>query len=133
MHGVAVFHPLKDAYRKAVNNWLKVNGLNMKLTHFPEILAKGWGKSNSISNIKSGFRATGLWPLNLNWVAENKFKLKIHNRKSQLEKFEIIFKQHLQASKNGLQGLVKDCDYLNLEVSSNSKKLRMKKSALQGF
>jgi len=67
-----VFGPLKCAYRQTQSNWFKKNGLHLKIENFPEILSPAWAQANSENNIRSGFRSPGIWPLNLNWVSENK-------------------------------------------------------------
>ena len=36
----------------------------------PDILYKGWVKGASKENCISGFRSTGIWPLNMNWVVD---------------------------------------------------------------
>jgi len=55
-------------------DWAKKNGLKYKLESFPEILSACWASANSATNIRNGFKTTGLWPLNSNWISENKKK-----------------------------------------------------------
>jgi len=82
---VSVFGPLKRAYHQVQSEWLKKNGLNLKVENFPEILSPAWSQANSANNLRNCFRATGIWPLNLNWVSENKLKLK-HDCKTVIDR-----------------------------------------------
>ena len=89
VHDIAIFHPLKERFRSSLMNWMKDNGLSLKLENFREILSPAWEAANSSITIKNGFRSAGLWPLNKNWVYDNKDKLKFKtNSLSPLEKFE---------------------------------------------
>lgn len=63
---VACFRPIKIAWRKELKIWKNSNPGVLQKDHFPRILKKTM-KAISISaekNIKSGFEATGLCPLN---------------------------------------------------------------------
>ena len=65
-------------------------------------------------NIKSGFKTTGLWPLNLNWLNDNRDKLRLVE-KSPLEKFDRIIKSHIANTSNSFGDMVKNLDYLYIE------------------
>ena len=45
IHDVCIFHPLKEYYRQALDEWKTANGLNVKLIHFPKLLQQGWAKA----------------------------------------------------------------------------------------
>ena len=114
VHDVSVFGPLKRAYRQVQSEWLKKNGLNLKIENFPEILSPAWSQANSANNLRSGFRTTGIWPLNLNWVSENKLKLK-QDCKTAIEVFDKICQRNISTSNNGFCGLIERINYLNLD------------------
>lgn len=132
VHDVSIFHPLKAGFRSSIDSWTRRNGLNMKLEHFPEILSACWGNAHSSNNIRSGFRSTGLWPLNLNWLAENKRKLHFEE-KSATEKFDIICKRHLLSSPNGFTDLVKQCDFLGIDMPDSLKKEKQEKNLIDSI
>ncbi|XP_015114824.1 uncharacterized protein LOC107039621 isoform X2 [Diachasma alloeum] len=62
---VAVFHPLKAAWRDAVTEWrLTKDGNRVKREHFGGVLEKALGKMKWESILANGFQATGLHPFN---------------------------------------------------------------------
>lgn len=62
---VAVFAPLKKSYRQCLMAWKKRNRGVLPKSVFPNILKQAIeGVNNISSNIKAGFRATGIIPLN---------------------------------------------------------------------
>ena len=70
----AFFKALKSYFYKAVNTWQKQN-VNRKVSRlqFGQLLSDAWGKSATPENAISGFRGTGIFPLNPNAVPEYAF------------------------------------------------------------
>lgn len=118
---LAVFHPLKKRFADAQEWWKRKNGLEIKIDNFPEVLEKAWDESHSKSNIKAGFTKSGIYPLNKNWVKENKQIFAITGGdnvpKTSIEKLEFGIKK-LKEKYEGGKNLLKSCDYLNLSVNS---------------
>jgi len=117
VHDVSVFRSLKEGFRKQCNEWLKNHRLKVNRVDYPEILYKPWSDANSSSNIRNGFRSTGVWPLNINWARENKDKIKLLTS-TVTEKFDKICAQHLANSPEGAVGLLKSCEYINIDLPS---------------
>ncbi|XP_035903113.1 uncharacterized protein LOC118507920 [Anopheles stephensi] len=60
---IAVFKPLKDAWRGALEQWRFENAnQNFTLNYFGEMLQKALQQGVKTNSIKSGFRACGLYP-----------------------------------------------------------------------
>lgn len=60
---VAVFHPLKSAWKKTVNNWrLENNGQRLKKEMFAPLLKKAIDSIDVASMAKNGFQTCGLYP-----------------------------------------------------------------------
>jgi len=97
--------------------WKRENGLNFQLHNFPQVLSSAWEKANSSLNIKNGFKATGIWPLNPDWLQENKSKIDFNQSLvSPTEKFEKICMNILLKSPTGQEGLINNCKYLDLAL-----------------
>jgi len=77
---IAVFHPLKSAYKKNLEKWRLDNHLErVKNETFCSILAKAMESVNFSSIVQEGFRAAGLIPFNpdsVNYNILNKMKNK---------------------------------------------------------
>ena len=60
-----VFGPFKAAYNKAVNSWMFQNpGKRVTIYVIPKLANEAFIKAFTLSNIMSGFKASGVWPLN---------------------------------------------------------------------
>ena len=116
VHDIAIFHPLKEQFKLNMAKWKKQNGLNFQIQNFPEVLSPAWESANSSTSIKNGFRTTGLWPLNLNWINENKSKIPI--RTSPEERFDLLCKKYLLNSPGGKEELLDHCKHLDLAISA---------------
>ena len=127
VHDVAVFRSLKEGFRKFCSEWIKKHGLNFKLNDFPQILHQAWSNANSSSIIRNGFKATGLWPLNLNWIQENKDKIKLL-KVSPIDEFNKICARHSSSASEGFSGLVKNCEYLNIDLPKKFDGQKLEKS-----
>ena len=80
---VAVFGPLKRAFKQFVHDWRELNPLEMMDKRLlPNIISGIW-QTISVKGIEKGAASTGLFPLNTNWVAQNTNKLKISQTFSQ--------------------------------------------------
>jgi hypothetical protein len=60
---VAVFGPFKHAYAQACEEWRQEHEGPITKYHVCSIIAKAWIRAMSSENVKSGFHATGQWPL----------------------------------------------------------------------
>ena len=62
---VAVYDPLKCHYKKVVNEWnLSHPACRITIYDLPECFSKAFFRALSFENIASGFKKTGIWPLN---------------------------------------------------------------------
>ena len=59
------FGPLKSEWEKALNDWINVWGpmQTMKKSTFVNKLGKVWHQGLSPENVKTGFQATGIYPV----------------------------------------------------------------------
>lgn len=72
---VAVFHPLKSAWKKTVNNWrLENNGQRLKKEMFAPLLKKAIDSIDVASMAKNGFQTCGLYPFTPDAVEFNFFE-----------------------------------------------------------
>ncbi len=60
---VAVFKSLKENFKKIVHSRMR-RLKNLQRKHFGSIFSKAWDISVTRLNIKSGFKISGLWPVN---------------------------------------------------------------------
>ena len=70
-----VFSPFNKQYDRACSEFLQENILHKvdKWT-FPTLFKRAWMAGLSTENIKSGFRACGMYPLNINAIPEEAFR-----------------------------------------------------------
>ena len=62
---VAVYDPLKCHYKKVVNEWnLSHPACRITIYDLAECFSKAFFRALSFENIASGFKKTGIWPLN---------------------------------------------------------------------
>lgn len=62
---VSVYGPLKTFYKSKCDNWMKGNaGKEVQIQHIPKVIDECLDLAVTSSNIKAGFRATGIWPYN---------------------------------------------------------------------
>ena len=82
---VAVFGPLKRAWKRIASTWLKENpGKAINRTSFPWMSRKAWKEGISVETIKAGFRATGIHPYNPDFVKTVKDKLLVSSSLSRV-------------------------------------------------
>ena len=78
---VAVFAPLKKSYRQCLTDYKKKYRGVLPKALFPQMLKKAVdGVTNMSSNIKSGFRATGIIPLNRDQVLKRLPRVDVNNK-----------------------------------------------------
>lgn len=53
-----------------LENFQNSDGMVIEYWSLPSILYKGWVEGASKDDCISGFRATGIWPLNMKWTDE---------------------------------------------------------------
>ena len=58
------FKSLKSAWNKEVDNFIHTTGLAIGHAQFLRLFERAWSVSTKESNIVSGFKATGIFPLN---------------------------------------------------------------------
>ncbi|TGZ48876.1 Uncharacterized protein DBV15_12526, partial [Temnothorax longispinosus] len=69
---VAVFHPLKDSYRKVLRQWrIDNNVVDVKKHMFAPVLKMALESYDLTDAVKNGFRACGLYPFNADAVNYN--------------------------------------------------------------
>jgi len=69
-----VFKPFKDAYNEACQDLMHTYpGTTIGHANFCGLLAKAWNKAITAENIKSGFRACGIYPFNPAQVPQEAF------------------------------------------------------------
>ena len=74
---VAVFGPMKRAFKEFVHQWRELNPMEtMDKRMVPNIISGIWDKI-SAKGIEKGAASTGLFPLNTNWVVQNANKMRI--------------------------------------------------------
>ena len=73
------FKPLKEFYNRECNSWFMANkGRKISRLQFGALLGKAWGKAATNSNATSGFRATGIYPVNENSIPDYAFAVSDH-------------------------------------------------------
>jgi len=90
VHDVSIFGPLKKYFYFSISNYIRANGPNVKLNELAAILDEPWTLANSVSNIQSGFRRVGLYPLNRNRVKENMNQVSLMKEKRNEHIFDSI-------------------------------------------
>ena len=71
---VAVYGPLKCHYKKAVDEWnLTHPGKRITIYDLPECFSRAFYRALSFQNIVSGFRKTGIWPVNFETFTADDF------------------------------------------------------------
>ena len=69
-----VFGPLKKAVNRACDSWMVGNpGKSMTIYDIPGILKTAYPQALTMMNVQSGFRSTGIWPLNRDIFSEIDF------------------------------------------------------------
>ena len=109
---VSVFKPLKTLFQGALQDWRLKTKQRLTIDDLPTILGDCWDSAFTNSNIKSGFRKTGIFPLNENWVEENKSVLTEGSGDKSLQ-FDRLIKR-TKAFYGGEKEVLKACDYLDL-------------------
>ena len=74
---VALFGPTKKAFGAIFATWLWKEQVGATKWELLAIMYQAVLKAFTVTNIKSGFRATGLYPLNLDWCLVNQHKFAI--------------------------------------------------------
>lgn len=70
----AVFGPFKRFFNQGADEWMLSHpGQTLSIYDLPAICCKAWDRGATPSNIKSGFRCTGIWPFDKNIFTEQDF------------------------------------------------------------
>lgn len=96
---VAIFGPLKSAYRKNLGNLLALNNSTaVKKRNFLLCYKKARKEALTESNIKAGWKSSGLWPLSTIRVLSNPLivKTKLKSTRSQSEPPDILSQEASQ-------------------------------------
>lgn len=71
---VAIFKPLETYYDQAIIKWMRCNpGRKVTQLEVAGLISEAYEKSATLSNAASGFRATGIWPVNRSVFSEADF------------------------------------------------------------
>ncbi|XP_072395259.1 uncharacterized protein [Diabrotica undecimpunctata] len=71
---IAVFGPLKTYYSQAASNFmLKFPGRTITIYDIAELLGDAFPRAMAPSNIISGFKVSGIWPINPNIFTDDEF------------------------------------------------------------
>lgn len=69
-----VFGPFKRCFNQGADNWMLSHpGQTLSIYDLAPICMKAWDRSATPSNIKSGFRCTGIWPFDKTIFTEEDF------------------------------------------------------------
>jgi hypothetical protein len=109
---VSVFGPLKNGFQKSLQEWKIKYSAKVTIDHLPQILASSWDSAASRSNVRAGFKKTGVWPLNLSWVNENAEMIRALNP-SKTSVFEALLQKARRVAGGDVR-LVKSLDYLDV-------------------
>lgn len=64
---LSVFGPFKSYFNAQADTWmLKIPGKTITIYQMAELMGKAWQRAATPSNILSGFRVSGIWPLGRN-------------------------------------------------------------------
>ena len=109
---ISVFHPLKQAYFKILKEYkLETLAENVTKAVFPSLLRKLWEVSFKPNHLTSGFKTTGLHPLNRQAITDSQLQTGIPYRKVQGAKATSPpHTQPASASSVILRGKCKKCD-----------------------
>lgn len=71
---VAFFKPLETFYIQEVQKWMRTNPNNpVSMYHVASILTPAYNRAATVENAVSGFRNTGIWPVNRHIFKEHEF------------------------------------------------------------
>ena len=112
--------PSNPTFTRLCKICVKSPHIKLTIDDLPKILGACWDRAFTSSNIKAGFRKTGIHPLNDNWVEENKTLIHAFNG-SCVARFEALLNRNKAAYK-GTQDLLKACDYLDLAYDPSESK-----------
>ncbi|XP_044005584.1 uncharacterized protein LOC122850514 [Aphidius gifuensis] len=71
---VSMMKPISTFYAKKVRNWLRINSPRRVTTEqVPMLFSRAFTAASTSSNIKNGFKKSGLWPLNPNVFDDDDF------------------------------------------------------------
>ncbi|XP_055540324.1 uncharacterized protein LOC129727006 [Wyeomyia smithii] len=113
---VAIFKPLKSAWKTAVSEWrLENGGENILLKHFPDVLQKAMNKGIKTASVKNGFRVCGLFsfgPENVDYdksTSENPNKPVAQETDKELSTFNSVeVNPELNEEKKGQDVIIED-------------------------
>jgi len=71
---VSCYKPFKTSYNRAMDNWMRSNpGKTVTIYDIPELIAHAHLNGLTAQNIVSGFRSTGIFPLNQDVFSETEY------------------------------------------------------------
>lgn len=78
----AFFKPLKAYYRSAANEWVRAHpGQRIERRHFGELLGSAWSNAATTEIARSGFSATGIFPLCPSAIPDHAYVIDQHSPK----------------------------------------------------
>lgn len=71
---VSIFGPMSKYYIQAVETWLRSNsGKAVSQYEVTELFNQAYQRAATVGNAVSGFKATGIWPVNRNVFEDHDF------------------------------------------------------------
>lgn len=116
----AFFKPFKTNYRRETNQWVVHNPkIPIKRVHAAMLISNAWGKSASVENCLSGFKATGIFPLNRNAIPDHFFNISDISQ-SRLNRVESVGGPDLPTSDPASVSCSRDCARIDPQPSTSS-------------
>lgn len=70
----SVYGPLKTYFNKESMDWMRINpGKRIRIYEIPDLVSLALPKALTVNNITSGFRVSGIWPVNSNIFDDSEF------------------------------------------------------------
>ena len=77
---VTCFGPLKRKWESLLNEWVVEWGSKLTKANFVNLLSKVWHEGLKPSNVVSGFRATGIFPVDREKYKKSRLDLRLHKQ-----------------------------------------------------
>ncbi|KAF2897885.1 hypothetical protein ILUMI_08290 [Ignelater luminosus] len=92
---VSVFGPFQNFYNAAINSWMVWHpGQTLTIYNVAELVGQAFDKSATPSNIKSGFKKTGIFPFDRDIFTEDEFLTSEVTNRSLTEEAQLQSRNH---------------------------------------